>query len=78
MLQLAGRHNDFAVQRGFFRNTHRCRLLYELNFFQQRTPELCFFCVRVPCVNVLLHHSAEIGQLREIKALLNGGFKRLP
>ena len=53
-------------------------ILYELNFFQQRTPELCFFCVRVPCVNVLLHHSAEIGQLREIKALLNGGFKRLP
>ena len=49
-----------------------------MNFIQQRTPELCFFRVRIPCVNVLLHHSAEIWQLREIKALLNGCFKRLP
>lgn len=49
-----------------------------MNFIQQRTPELCFFRVRIPCVNVLLHHSAEIRQLREIKTLLNGSFKCLP
>lgn len=49
-----------------------------MNFLQQRTPELCFFRVRVPCVKVLLHHSAEVRQLREVEPFLNRSFKCLP
>ena len=45
---------------------------------QQRSPELCFLCIRIPGVDIFVHGFTEIRELGEIESVLDGPLKGFP
>ena len=45
---------------------------------QQRFPELCFLCVRIPSVDIVVHGLAKVGKLGEIESIPDGLLEGIP